>query len=168
MEVVTFLIDLFLHLDEYLDTIITQYGAWTYGILFVVIFVETGLVIMPFLPGDSLLFAAGTFAAMGSLNVWYLAVIIWANAPIISNGSRRNISIRHMPSLKNMEARQFSLHALCRSYARSLRSWPALEKCLMVISSPITLWAASHGLRSLPSRDIFLAIFHSCAIILNM
>src|SRR3989304_3382049 len=76
MELVTFLIDLFLHLDEFLDTIITQYGAWTYGILFAVIFVETGLVIMPFLPGDSLLFAAGTFAALGSLNVWYLAGLL--------------------------------------------------------------------------------------------
>ncbi|MBI2333513.1 MAG: hypothetical protein HYU84_15390, partial [Chloroflexi bacterium] len=65
-------IDLFLHLDEYLQTIITNYGAWTYGILFVVIFIETGLVVMPFLPGDSLLFAAGTFAALGSFNVWGL------------------------------------------------------------------------------------------------
>lgn len=70
MEIIKNAIDLFLHLDEYLQTIITTYGAWTYGILFAVIFVETGLVVMPFLPGDSLLFAAGTFAALGSLNVW--------------------------------------------------------------------------------------------------
>jgi len=72
MELIKHLIDLFLHLDEYLSSIITQYGTWTYGILFVVIFIETGLVVMPFLPGDSLLFAAGTFAALGALNIWVL------------------------------------------------------------------------------------------------
>jgi len=70
MELLKNLLDLFLHLDEYLAKIISDYGTWTYAILFVVIFVETGLVVMPFLPGDSLLFAAGTFAALGSLNVW--------------------------------------------------------------------------------------------------
>ena len=67
MEFVTFLIDLFLHLDEYLATIINQYGAWTYGLLFFGIFMETGFVGTPFLPGDSLLFPGGTFAAAGVL-----------------------------------------------------------------------------------------------------
>jgi membrane-associated protein len=66
------MLDLFFHLDKYLDKIIQQYGALTYIFLFAIIFTETGLVIMPFLPGDSLLFAAGTFAAIGSLNVWLL------------------------------------------------------------------------------------------------
>ncbi len=77
MELITFLIDLFLHLDEHLASVITQYGGWTYGILFAVIFVETGLVIMPILPGDSLLFAAGTFAALpGGLNIWALIILL--------------------------------------------------------------------------------------------
>ena len=72
MEQLKFLIDLFLHLDEYMANIISQYGTWTYAILFLVIFMETGFVVTPFLPGDSLLFAAGTFAALGSMNVWLL------------------------------------------------------------------------------------------------
>lgn len=70
------LIDLLLHIDKYLETIISNYGIWTYAILFVVIFCETGLVITPFLPGDSLLFAAGTFAAKGWLNPHLLFLII--------------------------------------------------------------------------------------------
>jgi membrane-associated protein len=72
MDQIKFLIDLFLHLDEYMSNIINQYGAWTYAILFIVIFMETGFVVTPFLPGDSLIFAAGTFAALGSLNIWGL------------------------------------------------------------------------------------------------
>lgn len=76
MEQLKFLFDLFLHLDEYLANIISQYGAWTYGILFLIIFMETGFVVTPFLPGDSLLFAAGTFAALGSMNVWLLIVLL--------------------------------------------------------------------------------------------
>ncbi|HZJ21932.1 MAG TPA: DedA family protein [Anaerolineales bacterium] len=76
MEQIRFLIDLFLHLDEHMANIINQYGAWTYAILFLVVFMETGFVITPFLPGDSLLFAAGTFAALGSMNVWLLVLLL--------------------------------------------------------------------------------------------
>ena len=72
MDFLTTVVDLFLHLDEYLSVAVQSYGIWTYGLLFVVIFIETGLVVTPFLPGDSLLFAAGTFAALGSLNIYLL------------------------------------------------------------------------------------------------
>lgn len=70
------LIDFILHVDKYLGEIIRNFGAITYIILFAIIFCETGLVVMPFLPGDSLIFAAAAFAAIGSLNVWVLYVVI--------------------------------------------------------------------------------------------
>jgi len=76
MEFIGKLVDLFLHLDKHLNDIIGQYGTWTYLILFLIIFCETGLVVLPFLPGDSLLFAAGAFAALGSLNVFWLFVLL--------------------------------------------------------------------------------------------
>ena len=83
MEFIQTLIDLFLHLDEHLGLIIAKYDTWTYLLLFLVIFMETGLVVTPFLPGDSLLFAAGTFAspALGSpLNIWVLLALLSAAA----------------------------------------------------------------------------------------
>ncbi|AMM51320.1 hypothetical protein TH61_09250 [Rufibacter sp. DG15C] len=80
MEFLHQFIDLFLHLDKHLSQIISDYGTWTYAILFLIIFVETGVVVMPFLPGDSLLFAAGAFAATGVLNVWYLLVLLFVAA----------------------------------------------------------------------------------------
>ena len=76
MEQIRFLIDLFLHLDEHLANIINQYGTWTYAILFLIIFMETGFVVTPFLPGDSLLFAAGTLAPLSDLNIWLIIVLL--------------------------------------------------------------------------------------------
>ena len=70
------IIDFILHIDVYLSDIIAQYGAWTLAILASIIFVETGVVVMPFLPGDSLIFAAGTFAARGALNPWAVFVVL--------------------------------------------------------------------------------------------
>lgn len=81
MELPT-LFDAVLHLDTVLQDVIAQYGTWTYALLTLIIFCETGLVVTPFLPGDSLLFATGTFASIGSLNVWLLAFLLSAAAII--------------------------------------------------------------------------------------
>ena len=76
MDLIKGLADILLHLDTHLDLVIRNYGFWTYGILFLIIFLETGFVVTPFLPGDSLLFAAGTFAALGSLDVKWLMILL--------------------------------------------------------------------------------------------
>lgn len=74
MEWIKTLIDFILHVDVHLDLLIKTYHSWTYVILFLIIFCETGLVIMPFLPGDSLLFAIGAFAAKGSFDFWTISL----------------------------------------------------------------------------------------------
>lgn len=76
MDLIAQIFDFFLHLDKHLAEIISNYGTWTYLILFAIIFMETGFVVTPFLPGDSLLFAAGTFASLGALNVWVLFILL--------------------------------------------------------------------------------------------
>ena len=76
MELLSALIDIVLHLDRHLVLLIQEYGSWIYLILFLIIFCETGLVVTPILPGDSLLFAAGAFAAIGSLDVNRLFVLL--------------------------------------------------------------------------------------------
>ena len=70
------LIDLLLHVDTYLRDLVTTYGTWVYAILFAIVFAETGVVVTPFLPGDSLLFAAGALAATGALDLWTAAATV--------------------------------------------------------------------------------------------
>lgn len=86
------LIDLFLHLDVHLADFVGRYGTWIYGLLFAIIFAETGLVVTPFLPGDSLLFAAGALAATGALDIRWLFLLL-AGAAIL--GNTVNYSIGH-------------------------------------------------------------------------
>lgn len=75
-ELVSTVIDFILHIDVHLGEIISNYGTFTYVILFAIIFAETGFVVTPFLPGDSILFAAGAFAALGALNPWALTILL--------------------------------------------------------------------------------------------
>lgn len=90
MDLLSFLIDFVMHVDQHLAAFVTQYGAWVYALLFAIIFVETGVVVMPFLPGDSLLFVVGTLAGAGLLNL-PLAMALLLAAAIL--GDQCNYSI---------------------------------------------------------------------------
>jgi membrane-associated protein len=117
MQVISFLIDFVLHMDRYLGQIVTDTGLWTYVILFVVIFIETGLVVTPFLPGDSILFAAGALiAAQGVLDIkiLYILMVIAAIA-----GDTANYWIGHYigPRVFHEESRFLKKEYLDRTHA---------------------------------------------------
>jgi len=97
LEFVQNLIEIFLHLDVHLGELTAQYGTFTYAILFFVIFAETGFVFTPFLPGDSLLFAMGTLAALGSLNVYFCFFLVVAAA---LTGDNVNYWVGHFLGIK--------------------------------------------------------------------
>ncbi len=92
MELLQQLIQFILHIDQHLFDMCAQYGTWVYAFLFVIIFCETGFVVTPFLPGDSLLFAAGALAAIGALNIWFSIILLIAAAFI---GDTANYWIGH-------------------------------------------------------------------------
>ena len=92
MEWISSFVDVILHLDQHLLVLVQNYGAWIYGILFIILFCETGLVVTPFLPGDSLLFVAGAIAGAGSMNVHLLVVLLLAAAVL---GDSLNYAIGH-------------------------------------------------------------------------
>jgi len=109
-------IDLFLHLDVHLGGVIQEYGAWTYLILFAVIFLETGVVVTPFLPGDSLLFAAGSFAALGSLDVTRLFLLL-VTAAIVGDNTNYWIGRKVGPRVFRENVRYLNRRHLDRTAA---------------------------------------------------
>ena len=92
MEWISSFVDVILHLDQHLLVLVQNYGTWIYGILFLILFCETGLVVTPFLPGDSLLFVAGAIAGAGSMNVHLLVMLLLAAAVL---GDSLNYAIGH-------------------------------------------------------------------------
>ena len=110
------LVDLFLHLDRHLADFVALYGAWIYAALFLIIFAETGLVLTPFLPGDSLLFAAGALAASGMLDVWLLLGLLTV-AAILGDGVNYSIGRYVGPRVFRSESREgFWARALNREH----------------------------------------------------
>jgi membrane-associated protein len=141
-------IDFVLHFDKHLFQFVELYGAWVYGILFAIVFAETGLVVTPFLPGDSLLFATGALAGAGALNIWLCAGLLIAasilgdavnyavgryvgprafSATDTAHWTHRLLNQAHLrtSSSSTMAGRRSSWAGSCRSCARSCRSWRA-------------------------------------------
>ena len=106
-----YVIDLFLHLDVHLAAFVAQYGPWVYAMLFAIIFIETGLVIWPFLPGDSLLFAAGALAATGVLDI-YLVSILLVSAAIAGDAVNYSIGRYVGPKVFTAHDHQGLFHRL--------------------------------------------------------
>ena len=86
MDILAFLLDFILHVDVHLATFVQTYGTWVYALLFAIIFVETGFVVMPFLPGDSLLFVVGALCGVGLMNLHFVISLLIAEA-ILGNQS---------------------------------------------------------------------------------
>lgn len=162
-----FIIDFILHIDQHMVEMVRDYHGWTYAILFLIIFCETGLVVTPFLPGDSLLFVGGAIAAQPNmpLNVHILALILFAAAVL---GDSSNYAIGHFFGKKlfsNPNSKIFKqsyldkTHEFYRKYggktiilarfvpvcARLPRSWPAWDGCTTPTSCSTTSRAACSG-----------------------
>ena len=117
MELLAPLIDLIVHLDDHLQTLVVNYGAWVYLILFLIVFCETGLVVTPFLPGDSLLFVAGAIAAGGGMNIHLLVLLLFIAAVL---GDAVNYGVGHYLGprvFKSKESRWLNPRHLERAHA---------------------------------------------------
>ena len=117
MEYIATFIDIVLHLDKHLAILVQQYGTWIYAILFVIIFSETGFVVTPFLPGDSLLFVAGALAALGGMNIGVLLAVLLA-AAVLGNMLNYQIGRFLGPKVFHWEgSRFFNTAALQKTHA---------------------------------------------------
>ncbi|STJ43442.1 inner membrane protein [Escherichia coli] len=160
MDLIYFLIDFILHIDVHLAELVAEYGVWVYAILFLILFCETGLVVTPFLPGDSLLFVAGALASLetNDLNVHMMVVLMLIAAivgdavnytigrlfgeKLFSNPNSKFsvavISTKPISFMRNMAAKRLFSPVLCRSSERSPRLLREWATCRTVISPLIT------------------------------
>ena len=117
MEIITFLVDFILNVDEHLQAFVTTYGAWVYALLFLIVFVETGVVVMPFLPGDSLLFVVGTLCGVGLMS-YPLAVLLLFLAAVLGDQCNYSIGRWFGPRVFQWEdSRFFNRAAFDRAHA---------------------------------------------------
>jgi membrane-associated protein len=117
MDILAFFVDFVLHVDKHLFAFVQTYGAWVYGLLFLIIFVETGVVVMPFLPGDSLLFVVGAACGVGMMSL-PLSLVLLTAAAILGNQSNYAIGRHFGPRVFGWEqSRFFNKHAFDQAHA---------------------------------------------------
>ncbi|MEY4882785.1 MAG: hypothetical protein RIS34_639 [Pseudomonadota bacterium] len=117
MEFITYLFDFILHVDKYLETFVQSYGGWVYALLFLIIFVETGVVVMPFLPGDSLLFVVGAMCGVGLMS-YPLSVGLLFAAAVLGNQSNYTLGRYFGPKVFQWEdSRLFNKQAFNQAHA---------------------------------------------------
>src|SRR6266568_981522 len=117
MELLGFLVDLVLHLDKHLQSLVMNYGGWVYALLFLIIFVETGVVVMPFLPGDSLLFVVGAMCGLGLMN-YGMSVGVLLAAAVLGNQSNYTVGRYFGPKVFQWEqSRYFNKRAFDQAHA---------------------------------------------------
>jgi membrane-associated protein len=117
MELITFLLDFILHVDKYLEAFVRDYGLWVYALLFLIIFVETGVVVMPFLPGDSLLFVVGAMCGVGLMS-YPLSVSLLLVAAVLGNQTNYALGRRIGPKVFQwQDSRLFNKAAFDRTHA---------------------------------------------------
>ncbi len=117
MEIITFVIDFIIHIDKYLEAFVANYGAWIYALLFLIIFVETGVVVMPFLPGDSLLFVVGAMCGVGLMS-YPLAVGLLFVAAVLGDQCNYTVGRYFGPKVFQWEeSRFFNKKAFNQSHA---------------------------------------------------
>jgi membrane-associated protein len=148
LEVFQFLIDFILHVDKHLAAFVASYGPWVYALLFIIVFVETGVVVMPFLPGDSLLFVVGALSGAGLMS-FPLACAVLLVAAILGDQCNYSIGRYFGPKVFQWDnSRWFNKRASCwrdscPSSAPSPRSWQAWRPWAAA-SSPPTTWGAPY------------------------
>jgi membrane-associated protein len=140
MEYLTSFIDIILHLDKHLALLVQQYGQWIYAILFVIIFSETGFVVTPFLPGDSLLFVAGALAALGGMEIGFLLAVLMV-AAVLGNMLNYQIGRYLGPKVFQWEqSRFFNRAALEKTHAfyesTAARRWSFRVSCRCSVPLP--------------------------------
>ncbi|MEJ5991266.1 VTT domain-containing protein [Ramlibacter sp. PS3R-8] len=117
MDMALLLVDFILHVDRYLENFVTNYGAWVYALLFLIIFVETGVVVMPFLPGDSLLFVVGALCGVGLMSYPVAVGLLWA-AAVLGNQSNYTVGRYFGPRVFQWEnSRFFNRRAFDQAHA---------------------------------------------------
>ena len=142
MEILAWLVDFILHVDVHLTSFVQAYGQWVYALLFAIIFVETGLVVMPFLPGDSLLFVVGAMCGVGLMNLPFVIGLLIA-AAILGNQTNYTIGRYFGPKVFQWENSRFfnkrafdAAHEFYERHGRTGKARACLEEALSLASSP--------------------------------